>query len=139
MKYIVTGGAGFIGSNLVDLLIKEGHDVHVIDNFSSGKKENCNEKAQYFELDISDKCDEEDDTNVHVFDNNVSRKKVREFGNKNRKGASWYLKNSNVPSSICRLIVDLLGDADAEYNTEPLFRRDDDSLPSIADAIFTVR
>ncbi len=54
MKYIVTGGAGFIGSNLVDLLIKEGHDVHVIDNFSSGKKENCNEQAKYFELDISD-------------------------------------------------------------------------------------
>tara|TARA_B100000212_G_scaffold90759_1_gene66613 strand:+ start:1029 stop:1937 length:909 start_codon:yes stop_codon:yes gene_type:complete len=55
MKYIVTGGAGFIGSNLVDLLIKEGHEVHVIDNFSSGKKENCNDQAKYFELDISEK------------------------------------------------------------------------------------
>ena len=54
MKYIVTGGAGFIGSNLVDLLIEENHEVIVIDNFSSGKKENCNEKAKYFELDISD-------------------------------------------------------------------------------------
>ena len=53
MKYVVTGGAGFIGSNLVDLLIEENHEVIVIDNFSSGKKENCNEKAQYFELDIS--------------------------------------------------------------------------------------
>ena len=60
MKYIVTGGAGFIGSNLVDLLIEEGHEVHVIDNFSSGKKENCNEKAQYFELDISDSNNYED-------------------------------------------------------------------------------
>jgi nucleoside-diphosphate-sugar epimerase len=54
MKYIVTGGAGFIGSNLVDLLIKEEHEVCVIDNFSSGKKENCNNKAKYYELDISD-------------------------------------------------------------------------------------
>lgn len=54
MKYIVTGGAGFIGSHLVDLLIQERHTVHVIDNFSSGKQENCNEKAKYFELDISD-------------------------------------------------------------------------------------
>ena len=54
MKYIVTGGAGFIGSNLVDLLVEEGHEVHVIDNFSTGKKENCNKKAKYFELDISD-------------------------------------------------------------------------------------
>ena len=60
MKYIVTGGAGFIGSNLVDLLIEEGHEVYVIDNFSSGKKENCNEKAQYFELDISDSNNYED-------------------------------------------------------------------------------
>ena len=60
MKYIVTGGAGFIGSNLVDLLIEEGHEVHVVDNFSSGKKENCNEKAQYFELDISDSNNYED-------------------------------------------------------------------------------
>ena len=54
MKYIVTGGAGFIGSNLVDLLIDEGHEIDVIDNFSSGKKENCNEKAKYHNIDISD-------------------------------------------------------------------------------------
>lgn len=54
MKYIVTGGAGFIGSNLVDLLINEGHQVDVIDNFSSGKKENCNDKAKYHNIDISD-------------------------------------------------------------------------------------
>ena len=64
MKYIVTGGAGFIGSNLVDLLIEEGHEVYVIDNFSSGKKENCNEKAQYFELDISDSNNYEDLKNI---------------------------------------------------------------------------
>ena len=53
MKMLVTGGAGFIGSNLVDELVKDGHEVHVIDNFSSGKKENCNEKAVYHNLDIS--------------------------------------------------------------------------------------
>ena len=39
MKMLVTGGAGFIGSNLVDQLILEGNEVNVIDNFSSGKKE----------------------------------------------------------------------------------------------------
>ena len=53
MKYVVTGGAGFIGSNLVDALIENGHDVHIIDNFSSGKKENCNPKARIHFFDIS--------------------------------------------------------------------------------------
>ena len=47
MKYIVTGGAGFIGSNLVDKLVLNGHEVHILDNFSTGKKENCNSKAIY--------------------------------------------------------------------------------------------
>lgn len=39
MKYFVTGGAGFIGSHIVDSLIKQGHDVTVYDNLSSGKKD----------------------------------------------------------------------------------------------------
>jgi nucleoside-diphosphate-sugar epimerase len=44
-KFLVTGGAGFIGSNIVDRLIHEGRDVRVLDNFSSGKMENLH-KAQ---------------------------------------------------------------------------------------------
>ena len=43
MQTIVTGGAGFIGSHLVDLLVENGHHVHVIDNFSSGREENLRE------------------------------------------------------------------------------------------------
>ncbi len=54
MKYIVTGGAGFIGSNLVDCLVDDGHEVHILDNFSTGKKENCNPKAFYHYYDIAD-------------------------------------------------------------------------------------
>jgi len=54
MKYLVTGGAGFIGSHLVDKLIEQGHQVVIIDNLSSGKKESLNPKADFHELDICD-------------------------------------------------------------------------------------
>ena len=40
MRTLVTGGAGFIGSNLVDALLDAGHDVVVLDDLSSGKKRN---------------------------------------------------------------------------------------------------
>lgn len=53
-KIIVTGGAGFIGCNLVDELIKRGFKVVVIDNLSTGKKENLNKKAVLKKLDICD-------------------------------------------------------------------------------------
>jgi UDP-glucose 4-epimerase len=56
MKYAVTGGAGFIGSNLVDKLIEEGHEVVVIDNLESGKKENINPDANFIIADIA-ACD----------------------------------------------------------------------------------
>lgn len=52
MKYLVTGGAGFIGSNLVDTLIDQNHQVLVIDNLYAGKKENINPKAEFYNLDI---------------------------------------------------------------------------------------
>jgi UDP-glucose 4-epimerase len=52
MKVLVTGGAGFIGSNLVDKLIEADYEVSVIDNLSSGKKENVNPKADFNEIDI---------------------------------------------------------------------------------------
>ena len=54
MRYIVTGGAGFIGSNLVDSLVESNHEVHIIDNFSTGKIDNCNSKAIIHNHDISD-------------------------------------------------------------------------------------
>lgn len=51
-KCLVTGGAGFIGSNLVDALIGEGHEVLIIDNLSTGKRENINPKAKFLEADL---------------------------------------------------------------------------------------
>jgi UDP-glucose 4-epimerase len=51
-KILVTGGAGFIGSNLVDVLIVQGHSVAVVDDLSSGKKNYINTKAEFYKLDI---------------------------------------------------------------------------------------
>lgn len=54
MKFVVTGGAGFIGSNIVDRLINENHEVYIIDNLTSGKLANINKKATFYNLDLSD-------------------------------------------------------------------------------------
>ena len=54
MRILVTGGAGFIGSHLVDRLIKENHKVIVIDNLTTGKEENINPQAEFYNLDIYD-------------------------------------------------------------------------------------
>ncbi len=52
-KILVTGGAGFIGSTLVDKLISEGHEVVVIDNLSSGRRDYLNPNAKFYEADIA--------------------------------------------------------------------------------------
>lgn len=52
-RYLVTGGAGFIGSNLVDALVWDDHQVVVWDNFSTGKIENVNKQARLVEMDVS--------------------------------------------------------------------------------------
>jgi len=54
MKILVTGGVGFVGTNLIKRLINDGHEVISLDNYSTGKKENEQEGCKYVEVDISD-------------------------------------------------------------------------------------
>ena len=66
MRCIVTGGAGFIGSNLVDELVNDGHEVIIFDDLSTGSQYNLNPKAKFFKIDIADK---------NVFD----KKRIRDY------------------------------------------------------------
>ena len=52
MKMLVTGGAGFIGTNLIKRLLKDGHKVVSLDNYSTGKKENEQQGCLYFDVDL---------------------------------------------------------------------------------------
>lgn len=54
MKILITGGAGFIASHLVDALVSNGHDVCVVDNLSTGDICNVNKEAKFYEIDILD-------------------------------------------------------------------------------------
>ena len=61
MRVVVTGGAGFIGSHVVDALVARGDEVHVLDNLANGKRENVDDSATLHEADIRADTD-------HVFD-----------------------------------------------------------------------
>jgi UDP-glucose 4-epimerase len=52
MKILITGGAGFIGSNIADFLLDKGNEVHILDNLSTGFRDNVNPKAELHEMDI---------------------------------------------------------------------------------------
>lgn len=59
MRILVTGGAGFIGSHIVDAYVQAGHSVVVVDDLSSGMKQNVNSRARFVQLDIRDASLEE--------------------------------------------------------------------------------
>jgi UDP-glucose 4-epimerase len=54
MKILVTGGAGFIGSHVVDLFLSNGYEVVIVDNLSTGRESNLNPKATFYKVDIRD-------------------------------------------------------------------------------------
>ena len=57
MNIMVTGGAGFIGTNLIKRLLKDGHNVVSLDNYSTGTEENHQEGCEYFTADVRDVVD----------------------------------------------------------------------------------
>src|SRR5918994_4330525 len=58
MRVLLTGGAGFIGSHVAELLLSRGHEVAIVDDLSSGKLENVPEGALFYEMDIRSGCED---------------------------------------------------------------------------------
>lgn len=88
-RVIVTGGAGFIGSNVVDAYIKEGFKVAIIDNLRTGKKRNINKKAKFYQTDI------------------INKKELREvFEDFKPHFVNHHAANAVVPLSIKRPVFD---------------------------------
>ena len=80
MKILVTGGAGFIGSHLVDRLLQLGHEVVVIDNLATGDRHNLNPRARFYETSLLDpslgeifQIEKPDIVNHHAAQNDVRR------------------------------------------------------------------
>ena len=64
MRALVTGGAGFVGTNLIKRLLSDGHEVLSFDNYSTGFKENEQDGCKYLNFDVSQKFDFEDDVDI---------------------------------------------------------------------------
>jgi len=86
MKIVVTGGAGFVGSHVVDEYVRAGHQVLVVDNLSTGKRENVHPEARLVKMDLNDaalfellKQEKPDVVNHHAANSSVSLS-VREPG-----------------------------------------------------------
>ena len=58
MRILLTGGAGFIGSYVAEYLLGRGHEVAVVDDLSTGRRQNVPKGAQFFKVDIRLGCDE---------------------------------------------------------------------------------
>ncbi len=84
MKILITGGYGFIGSHVAERFYEEGHEIHIIDNLSSGKKSNLLIKHKYYNMDVRDKSCEEIFSNtyfdvvIHLAAQNSTSKSVED-------------------------------------------------------------
>jgi UDP-glucose 4-epimerase len=80
VRILVTGGAGFIGSHLVDRLVEDGHEVAIVDNLSTGLERNVNPRARFYQLDLRqpDLAQAFDEFRPELVDHHAAHADVRE-------------------------------------------------------------
>ncbi|MFB6158139.1 MAG: NAD-dependent epimerase/dehydratase family protein [Candidatus Nanohalobium sp.] len=101
MRAAVTGGAGFIGSRLVERLIEEGHEVTVIDNLSSGQKENIPEEAEFLQHDIKQEGLEKELKDIDTMFHFAANPKVNTFPEDRDKDFNENLKGTKNVLEAC--------------------------------------
>jgi UDP-glucose 4-epimerase len=79
VKILVTGGAGFIGSHVVDAYLQAGHQVVIVDDLSTGKKQNLNPQAKFYQMDILDDKVQQvlQDEKIEVVNHHAAQIKVK--------------------------------------------------------------
>jgi UDP-glucose 4-epimerase len=79
VNILVTGGAGFIGSHIVDAYLQAGHQVVIVDDLSTGKKENLNPQARFYQMDILDDKVQQilQDEKIEVVNHHAAQIKVK--------------------------------------------------------------
>lgn len=97
MRILVTGGLGFIGSHFVDRLIDEGHEVHVVDNLSTGQISNRNNEAITYVMDVVEFCKKFDIKfdRIYHFANNARIARSFEYAEET------LLNNYNTTVAVC--------------------------------------
>jgi UDP-glucose 4-epimerase len=105
MRILVTGGAGFIGSHVVDRFVGLGHDVAVFDNLSTGRREHLHEKARFFHADLVDPAAVEavvGEFQPEVVDHHAAQIDVRKSVDDPRRDAEINILGSIALLESCR-------------------------------------
>jgi len=134
MKILVTGGAGFIGSHVVDAYVKAGHDVVVMDNLVTGFEKNINPKAKFYKMDIQDdgvlevfKNEKFDIVNHHAAQMDV-RRSVSDpvYDAKNNILGSINLMQAAVKTDVKKFIF--VSSGGAIYGEQTIFPADEEHV-----------
>ena len=135
-KMLVTGGAGFIGSHIVDILVKEGHEVVVLDDLSGGFLENVNPKAHFVKGSITDKSIVNQvmkgvETVYHLaaYAAEGLSHNIKAFNYSNNLIGSVNLINAAVKENIKRFVFASSIAVYGSGNGNPPFKEDDPKLP----------